>query len=64
MFEIWPHDILLRTNMAISVWQNMPAMVAFRDASVLDREGTGIPAAGFLRMLPDIEDGPDTASFW
>ncbi len=31
-FETWPHDILLRTNMATSVWQDMPAMVAFRDA--------------------------------
>jgi hypothetical protein len=45
MFEMWPHDILLRTNMATSVWKDMPAMVAFRDASVLDREGAGIPAA-------------------
>ncbi len=43
MFEIWPHDILLRTNMATSVWQDMPAMVAFRDVFVLDREGAGIP---------------------
>jgi hypothetical protein len=64
MFEMWPHDIMLRTNMSTSVWQDMPppAMVAFRDASVLDRDGTGI-AAEFLRMLADLEDDPDTASF-
>jgi hypothetical protein len=62
-FETWPHDILLRTNMATSVWQDMPAMVAFRDASVLNKDGAGIPAAEFLRMLSNIEDEPDTASF-
>ena len=62
-FETWPHDILLRTNMATSVWQDMPAMVAFRDASVLDRDGAGIPASEFLRMLANFEDEPDTASF-
>jgi hypothetical protein len=62
-FETWPHDILLRTNMATSVWQDMPAMVAFRDASVLDKDGAGIPAAEFLRMLANLEDEPDTASF-
>jgi hypothetical protein len=62
-FETWPHDILLRTNMATSVWQDMPAMVAFRDASVLDKDGAGIPASEFLRMLANLEDEPDTASF-
>jgi hypothetical protein len=30
MFEMWPHDIMLWTNMSTSVWQDMPAMVAFR----------------------------------
>ena len=62
-FEIWPHDILLRTNMSTSVWQDMPAMVAFRDASILDRGGAGIPASEFLRMLADLEEEPDTAAF-
>jgi hypothetical protein len=61
MSEMWPHDIL--TNMATSVWQNMPTMVAFRDASVLDKDGAGIPAEEFLRVLSNIEDEPDTASF-
>ncbi len=23
MFEMWPHDILLRTNMSTSVWQDI-----------------------------------------
>ena len=41
----------------------MPTMVAFRDASILDKDGARIPAAEFLRMLSDIEDDPDTASF-
>jgi hypothetical protein len=59
-FETWPHDILLRTNMATSVWQDMPAMVAFRDASLLDKDRAGIPASEFLANL---EDEPDTASF-
>ncbi len=33
-------------------------MVAFRDASVLDKDGAGVPAAEFLRMLADLEDDP------
>jgi hypothetical protein len=37
-------------------------MVAFRDASVLDKDGAGIPASEFLRMLANFEDEPDTAS--
>jgi hypothetical protein len=41
----------------------MPARVAFRDDSVLDKGGAGIPAAGFLRMLANLEDEPDTAAF-
>jgi hypothetical protein len=60
MFEMWPHDILLRTNMSTLVW---PAMVAFRDASALDKDGAGIPAADLLQMIADIEDDPDTAAF-
>jgi hypothetical protein len=43
MFEMWPHDIMLRMNMSTSVWQDMPAMVAFRDASVLNGDGGGVP---------------------
>jgi hypothetical protein len=51
--------------MSPSVWKDMPAMVAFRDASVLDKDGAGIPAAEFLRMLAKIEEQPDTdASSW
>jgi hypothetical protein len=38
-------------------------MVAFRDDSVLDKGGAGIPAAEFLRMLANLEDEPDTAAF-
>jgi hypothetical protein len=65
MFEMWQHDILHRTDMSTSVWQDMPAMVAFRDASVLDKARAGIPAADLLQMLAHIEDDPDpdTAAF-
>jgi hypothetical protein len=56
-------DKLLRTNMSTSVWQDMPAMVAFRDASILDRGGAGIPPSEFLRLLADLEEEPDTAAF-
>jgi hypothetical protein len=31
--------------------------------SVLDKDGAGIPASEFLRMLANFEDEPDTASF-
>ena len=38
-------------------------MVAFRDANILDRDGAGIPAAEFLRILADMDEEPDTAAF-
>ncbi len=38
-------------------------MVAFRDDSVLDKGGAGVPAAEFLRMLANLKDEPDTAAF-
>ncbi len=63
MFEMWPHDILLRTNMATSMWQDMPAMVAFRDASVLDKDGAGIPAAEFLRMVLQLQSLPESSTY-
>jgi hypothetical protein len=62
VYETWPHGIL-HTNMATSVWQDMPAMVAFRDTSVLNKDDAEIPATEFLRMLSNIEDEPNTASF-
>jgi hypothetical protein len=33
----------------------MATMVAFRDASVLDKDGAGIPASEFLRMLANLK---------
>jgi len=62
-FEFWPHDILLRANMSTSVWQDLPAMVAFREASVLDQDGSGIAPREFLRILEELDEEPDTASF-
>ncbi len=35
-------------------------MVAFRDASILDKGGAEIPPSEFLRMLADLEDELDT----
>jgi hypothetical protein len=49
--------------MSTFVWQDMPAMVAFRDASILDRGGAGIPPSEFLWLLADLDEEPDTAAF-
>jgi hypothetical protein len=46
-FETWPHDILLRTNMATSVWQDMPAMV---HGGVSGRLGAGQGRGGDPRV--------------
>ena len=62
-FEYWPHDIRLRANMSTSVWQDLPAMVASREASILDQHGTGIPPREFLHILTELDEEPDTAAF-
>jgi len=62
-FEQRPSNILIRPNLATSVWQCLGALVAMREAEVYDNTGAGIPAGEFLRILEELEEEPDAASF-
>ena len=62
-FQQRPANILIRLNMATSVWQCLPAMVAMREAEIFNNEGAGIGAGEFVRILNDLEEEPDTAAF-
>ncbi len=61
MFQQRPANILIRPNMATSIWQCLAALVMMREAYVFDGEGAGIAAGEFVRILIELED--DAASF-
>jgi hypothetical protein len=58
-----PANILIRPNMAASVWQCLvAALVMMREADVFDEEGAGIPAGMLVGILNEMEED-DAASF-
>jgi len=64
-FQQRPSNILIRPNLATSVWQCLGALVAMREADIFDQTGAGVSAGNFLRILTELEDEhePDAASF-
>ncbi len=62
-FQQRPSNILIRPNLATSVWQCLGALVAMREADIFDQLGAGVSAGNFLRILMELEDEPDAASF-
>jgi hypothetical protein len=64
-FQQRPANILIRPNMATSVWQCLAALVMMREADIFDEGGAGIAAGEFVRILNELEedDEPDAASF-
>jgi hypothetical protein len=58
----WPRDITIRDGLLSSLWADLSAIVSARDASILDSNGAGIPAAEFLRLLDEAEDGDAQAA--
>ena len=57
-----PAEIKLRRNLFSGVWGDITALVASRDAWVLDKDGNGVPAAEFLRRVQESEEGPEMAA--
>ncbi len=47
----WPRDLDLRKGLLSGLWKDVSALVSSRDASVIDKEGAGVTANEFLRML-------------
>jgi len=60
--EFRPEDIVIRKNLTSSTWLDGTALIARREASLLDDSGSGIPSAEFLRYLADLDDLPDSFS--
>ncbi len=53
----WPRDLDLRKGLLSGNWKDIATIVSYRDASVFDDKGAGIPAEEFLRTLEDPENG-------
>jgi len=47
----WPRDLDLRKGLLSGLWKDVSALVASRDACVSDKEGAGVSANEFLRLL-------------
>ncbi len=62
-FQQRPSNILIRPNLATSVLQRLGALVAMREADIFDQSGAGVSVGNFLRILTELEDEPDAASF-
>jgi hypothetical protein len=62
-FQQRPANILIRPNMATSVWQCLAALVMMREADIFDASWSDIAAGEFVRFLNDLEKEPDAASF-
>jgi hypothetical protein len=54
----WPRDLDLRKGLLSGLWKDFAMLVSTRDASVLDKDGAGIPASEFLKMIEQAEGGP------
>jgi len=63
-YQTWPRDIVIRRNQATSAWIDLEALIAGRDAEVLDREGAGIPANEVLGLLGELESPNAAALRW
>ncbi len=58
----WARDIVIRDGLLSSLWTDLSTIVSARDATINDNNGAGIPAAEFLRLLDEAEDGDAQAA--
>jgi hypothetical protein len=47
----WPRDLDLRKGLLSGLWKDVSSLVSSRDASVVDKEGAGVTANEFLRLM-------------
>ena len=52
-YQKWARDIDIRRNMTTSVWYSVSTLLAAREASVIDGEGTLVPVETVLQALED-----------
>jgi hypothetical protein len=58
----WKRDLDLRKGLLSGLWQDVTALVATREADVIDENGIGIGQAEFLRLIGDPGEGAEQAA--
>jgi len=58
----FPRDLDIRRGLLSGNWANIVDVVASRNASIFDGEGSEIPAAEFIRRARDSEAGPQVGA--
>jgi hypothetical protein len=58
----WARDIVIRDGLLSSLWADLSTIMSARDATIHDSHRAGIPAAEFLRLLDEAEDGDAQAA--
>jgi hypothetical protein len=58
----WASDIVIRDGLLSSLWADLSTIMSARDATIHDSHRAGIPAAEFLRLLDEAEDGDAQAA--
>ena len=63
-YQIWPRDIVVRRNQASSEWIDLEALVAGRDAEIVDAGGAFIPANEFLGLMSELDPQRTASLRW
>jgi hypothetical protein len=58
----WGRDLDLRKGLLSGLWQDITALVATREADVIDENGAGIGQAEFLRLIGEPSEGAEQAA--
>jgi hypothetical protein len=62
-YQYWPRDINIRRNLTTSTWTDVLDLVASNNITILDQEGSGIPASEMRQILDELPDeGPEAAA--
>ncbi len=62
-YQYWPRDINIRRNLTTSTWTDVLDLVATNNITILDREGSRIPASEMRQILDELPDeGPEAAA--
>jgi hypothetical protein len=63
-YQVWPRDIAIRQNLATSNWYDLEAIIAGREAEVLDKDGAIIPQNEFLGIISKMAPPNSAALRW
>ncbi len=63
-YQIWPRDVVIRRNQSTGDWLDIEALVAGRDAEIVDAGGAFIPANEFLGILGGLDPQRTASIRW